>query len=303
MTPSLEEGEGAEPSITFDLVGSGKLPVEVLVAIEEDPPRMGENLKHLVSGFCTGRDIELVDTWYWEKHGYNFHQVILALGKRGTTAFEAYRAAAGIYALCQQYVKHEWSPTMVRSVLRGGRPGLLIGQYESRWLECKASDYDLSSPRGRIELAQDVARLANSEGDGLLVVGLKTKKDQIGDRIVPVHPLPVSPHAARYHKILDQRTYPAIDGLEVEVAPAGHERNGRLVVIYVPRQAEELKPFLVTGAVAHGKVEGAFISIVRRREEHSIPVTPAAIHAALSAGRALLRRGQLPSDIAQRSSD
>jgi hypothetical protein len=64
----------------------------------------------------------------------------------------------------------------------------------------------------------------------------------------------------------------------------------------VPPQPEELKPFLVHGAILEGKVEGAFVSIVRRRGEHSVPITAPAIHAMLSAGRALLRRGQLPED-------
>ena len=64
----------------------------------------------------------------------------------------------------------------------------------------------------------------------------------------------------------------------------------------MPPQADELKPFLVHVAIVHGKVEGAFISIVRRRDEHSVPVTAAALHGMLAAGRALLRLGAIPPD-------
>jgi hypothetical protein len=71
--------------------------------------------------------------------------------------------------------------------------------------------------------------------------------------------------------------------------------GGHIVLIDVPSQPEEHKPFLVQGAVTtDGKVEGGFISIVRRRGEDSIPITAVAIHATLSAGRALLRRGEIP---------
>jgi hypothetical protein len=85
-----------------------------------------------------------------------------------------------------------------------------------------------------------------------------------------------------------------VDGLEVFSVRA--EAGGDLLAISVPPQPEELKPFLVHGAILEGKVEGAFVSIVRRRGEHSVPITAPAIHAMLSAGRALLRRGQLPED-------
>ena len=67
-----------------------------------------------------------------------------------------------------------------------------------------------------------------------------------------------------------------------------------LVVVAVPAQEEELKPFLVHGAMVSGKIQGAYISIVRRSGEDSIPITAQQIHSTLAAGRALLRRGELP---------
>jgi hypothetical protein len=47
--------------------------------------------------------------------------------------------------------------------------------------------------------------------------------------------------------------------------------NGLLIVIDVPPQPEELKPFLVHGAVVDGKAEREFISIVRRQGDEAIP--------------------------------
>ena len=87
----------------------------------------------------------------------------------------------------------------------GGRSAeLLNGEYESRDLECKSQAYDLSSSADKIEFAQDVASFANSEFGGFLVIGLKTKNDGQGDRIVRVRPLPSVPKASRYRKVIDQ---------------------------------------------------------------------------------------------------
>lgn len=63
-------------------------------------------------------------------------------------------------------------------------------------------------------------------------------------------------------------------------------------LVDIPPQPEEIKPFLVSGAI----VDGAFISIVRRRGEGSVPTTAQEMHSTLVAGRALLRRGHLPQD-------
>jgi hypothetical protein len=69
----------------------------------------------------------------------------------------------------------------------------------------------------------------------------------------------------RYREVIDERIVPPIEGLTVERADLGNE--GGLLIIGVPRQPPELQPFLVHGAIAGDKVEGAFISIVRRRGE------------------------------------
>jgi hypothetical protein len=88
-----------------------------------------------------------------------------------------------------------------------------------------------------------------------------------------------------------------VDGLEVFAVDTPQE--AKLLVLHTPPQAEELKPFLVHGAIVGDKVEGAFVSIVRRREEYSVPITASAVHAMIAAGRALLRRGELPDPVQQ----
>jgi hypothetical protein len=89
----------------------------------------------------------------------------------------------------------------------------------------------------------------------------------------------------RCRALIDRQIYPLVEGLSVHSVTFG---GGVIAMIDVPPQEEASKPFLVTGAMVGGRHEGAFISIVRRRGEDSIPITAAAIHSMLSAGRRLL---------------
>ncbi|WP_132047095.1 hypothetical protein [Curtobacterium sp. PhB136] len=93
---------------------------------------------------------------------------------------------------------------------------------------------------------------------------------------------------ARYSGILDRHLYPLPTGLRFNIVPLP---NGKSVVaVDVPPQQETQKPFLVHGAIrADGEVEGAFVSIVQRRGEASVPITAPMSHTTLAAGRARLR--------------
>lgn len=181
--------------------------------------------------------------------------------------------------------------TNTLDLLRSGHAQALIGQPEGPWLETKREHYDLKSDAGQIKLARAVTQFANSECGGLVIVGLATKKHAGIDAIHAVMPVPHNPNIRRrYVQILQNRIYPPPDNLRVEVIAVP---DGELVAIDIPAQPEELKPFLVHGAVIEGRVNDTFISIVQRREDEGIPSSVASIHAMLAAGRALLRHGNL----------
>jgi len=95
----------------------------------------------------------------------------------------------------------------------------------------------------------------------------------------------------RYRQALANRIFPLRTGLVIQTVETESGRG--LVVVSIPPQDEELKPFLVHGAIINDRIEGSYISIVRRSGEDSIPITAQQIHSTLPAGRALLRRGQL----------
>ncbi|MFD8318508.1 ATP-binding protein [Kitasatospora purpeofusca] len=213
---------------------------------------------------------------------------------RNRDASEIHRVGEGALALIHAFKSGKLTRETTLDLLRSGNAQVLIGQEEGAWLDVKVQHYDLKSPVGKISIAEAVARFANAEHGGIVVVGMKAKKKPGGEVISGINPVPVDGRTLRqYQDAIEKHLYPPPDLLDIEVVPAD---GGSLVILHIPPQPEELKPFLVHGAVVDGRVEGAFISIVRRRGESSIPITAPAIHATLAAGRALLRRGELPKE-------
>ena len=176
-------------------------------------------------------------------------------------------------------------------LVRAGHAGTLIGQPEGHWLDVKRQHYDLDTGVGKIRLAQAVAKFANAELGGVLIVGMAGKKIPGGEIIEKICPVPISGRwMKKYRQAVETRLYPPPDLLSIEAIAVD---DGGLVLIDIPPQPEELKPFLVHGAILNGDEAGAFISIVRRRGETSILTTAPMIHSMLAAGRALLRQGEL----------
>jgi hypothetical protein len=203
---------------------------------------------------------------------------LLALGAEIGTA--VHELAAGI------------DPRAVMNIIEAGYPSGLIGAVESEWLEAKSQPWHLDTDFGKIELAQDVARLANA-GGGVIVVGAATKKAEGVEtitRVDGIRPEGFSPHRARM--IIDTRVYPPVVGLTVRRVLI---RGSQLAIgyVHIPPQDPSTQPFLVHGAIVGRKVEGSFISIVKRRGDQSLSVRAEELHAWLVAGRRLVREGQL----------
>jgi hypothetical protein len=154
----------------------------------------------------------------------------------------------------------------VQLALRLGRPETLLGTAESSWLEVKSGDYyRLASAAEKIKLAMDVARLANANG-GLLVLGLRTSSADGLDVITRVTPLPMPPRSVgSYRSSIDAHVYPLIRGLDVSSV---RYEPGELLVISVPNQSEDNKPFLVYGNLGEiSGLKGPFVTIVERRSD------------------------------------
>jgi hypothetical protein len=218
--------------------------------------------------------------------GARFCTISFSPPTRGKTVHDLYRLARGLQEFLVVLDYGGFTMQTLPILLRAGRASMLIGQEESQWLEVKSAPYDLAKDHAKIELAQDAARFANAEVGGVLIVGARTRgRPEVVSAICPAPLRQLS--ASRYRATLDARVYPPIEGLHVETMDYGQGRG--LLIVIVPPQPEALKPFLVHGALVGGRVEGAFISIVRRRGEGSIVTSAPAIHAMLVAGRARLQ--------------
>lgn len=222
-----------------------------------------------------------------------FHELVITGSTRGKSLRDFYNVAMDSITLLEAAGDGTPTRNTVVDLVRGDHVDLLVGFLEGPWLDAKSAHYDLTDPRGEISLAQSVSRFCNAEDGGVVVVGLGTKRVKGGEIISAVKPVPLDgKDARRYRRVIENRLFPLPTALIIEVIETDPGRG--LILLSVPAQDEELKPFLVHGAIVGNRIEGAFISIVRRSGEDSVPVTAQQIHSTLAAGRALLRRGRLP---------
>jgi hypothetical protein len=184
---------------------------------------------------------------------------------------------------------------MALRVLQLGEFGKFIGRRESEWLEVKSMAYELKANSNKaawkFEFAKDVAQFANSSTGGILILGFKTNNKDTGDVIEAMSLLVYDEkRVKRYRDVLKERIYPHITGLMVDEVV--NDRGLCAVYAYVPAQADDNKPYLVTGAVIDGEFENAGITVPRRAGDSVAPATARELHAMIIAGKALLRDQQ-----------
>lgn len=180
------------------------------------------------------------------------------------------------------------TPAGVYALVSSGVPAMALGKSENEWLEVKREGYGIAAESQKYEFACDVASFANSDLGGLIVIGIASAKDPSGNdvlaRITPCKR--GSLNVQRYMQILRERVTPAVEGLRIEVVPVG---SGDIMAVYIPPQPEEIKPFIVKGAVIGSKVSGSFLSIPHRRGSDKWAMSPEAVHSMLVSARAVLR--------------
>jgi hypothetical protein len=297
--PEYDPKSTVVENISFVLLDNGRLAADFALGVDthfDDPDQFASILIQLIAPLlqrqkaqlaCVHLDQHSSEAPYW-------HRVHISMPTRGRTLDHLYEIAESVGRLFEAATNGDVNRENSLDLILGGRADLLVGQPEGAWLDVKKQHYELGDDRGRISLAEAVARFANAEEGGIVVFGMDTKKRPGGGEVIrSLKPVPVDKATARrYRQTIETRLFPFPAGLNIHVVKTGASEG--LVVISLPPQEEELKPFLVHGAIVNGRVEGAYISIVRRSGEDSIPITAHQIHSTLAAGRALLRRGQLP---------
>lgn len=138
----------------------------------------------------------------------------------------------------------------------------------------------------------DLAALANTEQGGLLIIGMRTVRNEAKQDIIAGIPACIrgSLIPDQYAQIAKQRIVPSIEGIVFHLADY-HAKH--LLAIHVPPQPDYLRPFIVRGGVtAGGNTSGASFTIPHRIGDTRWNMTPEAIHSLLVAARIALRQPQ-----------
>ncbi|MCW2952015.1 MAG: hypothetical protein JWQ48_1185 [Conexibacter sp.] len=178
--------------------------------------------------------------------------------------------------------------TDLLGLLRAGEGAALVGLRESATLLLRGVP-SLAGERERWQLASDVAALANGSQGGLVLHGVATREEGGVPTATGVEPFDAAGRGAALEHVLARLVYPPPDGLRIEPLALADAAAQGLLAIVVPAQDRILKPFLVHGALLDDRIDGRFVSLVERRDADTHVDGIAALHAAIAAGRALLR--------------
>ncbi len=289
-TPAADlrpDGHQGEVCVEYEK-GAIRVQAGTLVA-SRDAPRASE-LGKLFAPMLVRHRATWYESWVSDEGSPSLHiSAALVPGSRNLS--ELYELGMDMLLLLSALEgMTELTPSIARHLISGGQTKLLLGQRECAWLDAKAIPYKLATEGEKWEVAKDVAAFANTGHDALLVFGVVTKKDPNGDVLDSLRPFPLSGlDVIALRSTLRERIVPLIPDLDVGVSEArgGHSYGW----IYIPAQVQELRPFLVAGALNGKSFIGTHISIPFRVGEETIHLDASAVHSLLAAGRAVLRTG------------
>jgi hypothetical protein len=214
-------------------------------------------------------------------------EALIAIPVRGRTVGEAIQLGCDARALLNALRGGSLAPDRVIDLVEGGHADALVDRPETQWLEAKSAPYRLDEDSEKLELAKDVAALANASG-GVILLGAHVRRQAGGDVIDRFSPIPLEMvQERRYRAVLGSRVIPAIEDLRFVRAHRGDGRGA--AALFIPPQRETLKPFLVRGAMVNGRPNASYVSVPVRTGEDIRFEDAAALQGQLAAGRAALR--------------
>lgn len=213
---------------------------------------------------------------------------------RGVRVGDAHRLAREVSALASAVAKKgQFDASVVDALIQSRQSAVLIGQKEHDSFDAKGAAYELAVPEERYELAKDVAAFSNSDAEGLIVCGLRTRKVQGVDTVSQVAPVPLERVRPRdWIKAVRRLIVPSPEGVRVTIKRLDGSPNAGFVLISIPRQPDHLRPFLlVVGRRDDGKVVETDITVPIRVAADTEYADAASIHSLLAVGRAALGTG------------
>jgi len=171
----------------------------------------------------------------------------------------------------------------VRAALREGRSGDLLGLAECGWLDAKAGVYQLDDPAKILELAKDAAAFANTGTGGMILVGYATRKENDGEILDQIRPVPRAlVDLDRYRKLIREWVVPAPRGFSVDFFDT--DAGSGILAIDVPVQPSALLPFVVPGGIVSGGPNRLAAAVPVREADATVWLSQAEIQRRLAAG-------------------
>lgn len=306
----LDADESPRTPTSF-VLREGRLCVEVDLLLGWPPPTGPDELEDFAGQLEKARAVatpflqhrgsrilELTEHWPLEAPFGRFLATMVLTAPQTATRLDQLAAIGdGLVRLLEAMVGGEASRDTLADLIRGGHAGLLVGLPEGNGLDAKSQEWDLESDDGKHKLAVEVSAFCNAEEGGIIVFGVSTETPVKGGgevitEVGGLHKVRTPPRG--YEKAVDARVYPFPLGLRVDVIEL--DNHHPIVMIDIPAQPEELKPFLVKGAISYdgAKVDGKAFTVAQRRGEDTQRLEASMLHAQLAVGRRFLRN--LPID-------
>jgi hypothetical protein len=296
--------ETVEATVTSSLLPSRELTTELVRALKltarsqgcEARVRAEDEYGHDIDDYraaiewMPAEEVDALANAWTERPGYVRADVLpgAEVDVAATLIDAARRVAAVLDAVEGRSLR---TPDTVAHLLAAGLDEPLVGLLEQEWFEAKGP-YPIDEPgppgdHAKFELACDVAAFANGNVEALLVIGLRTEERDGRDTVTSVVPVPQRlADTKRYRDVLLDWVFPPIRGLSIQ----GVDRAaGRLLLLRIPVQPGESRPFLVRGGLDGERIARTQVTIPERVGDRNSHRGIEQIHAALSAGEALLR--------------
>lgn len=161
---------------------------------------------------------------------------------------------------------------------------LLVGEVENAYFDCKGEPYAIDKETGKMELAKDVSAFANTTG-GFILIGIKTEKSDLhwGDEIKELRPFKQDlVDTTQYENVISSWVFPTLENATVEWVKT--EEGKGIVVITIPEQSNNAKPFLNYNAIDGKKRKETFFGFTQRRSDTNQPAIITDLQKALRSG-------------------